>query len=69
MSNDEILMLAGELAVAARNVVGGTNLALGTDVRPANIFDTKKFNALKNALDAYDNVVLAEFYERKKPRG
>jgi hypothetical protein len=54
----ELLKLAGELATAARNVVGGEDLN-GINIRPATVRDIgEKCKDLSVALDRYDRAIL-----------
>jgi hypothetical protein len=52
------LQLAGELASAARSLVGGNTVA-GWYVEPANIDNVGSFSeALRRALEAYDQHII-----------
>ena len=54
---NELLILAGKLSDAARNVAGGNSITIGT-VPPAHVYNLQPaVYELRKAVDAYDKAV------------
>jgi hypothetical protein len=66
MTTSQLLALAGEMATAARNLVGGQNITIGRQA-PASIYSVAALaEKLRDAVDAYDAAMIEATREGKK---
>ncbi len=65
MTTSSLLALAGEMATAARDLVGGQNITIGRQA-PASIYSVAALaEKLRDAVDAYDAAIMESMREVK----